>query len=1594
MSDRPDPPSTDPPSAEPTPVEPDPTETEPTLPKLEPAASPASEAPKSRTLRQKMARFALITGGAGLGVVGLVLVSAGGGLFWLTTDSGNAFIRDQVVEQAAPFIPEGKLALKSVDTNLYGHLILQGVELQAPDGHPMLAIDEVRLRYSLRHIFDTRLDIEEVALVAPVVDVQVLADGNLDIAAAFGPSAPSEPAPVVEPAPWIDIPADIRLKALKLERVKVRYRDASDPEAPMDVQVDGLELSGAVDLKGRQAAIRDLHLGLAKLEGLDLDLPLPLAFDGAFTYDESKLNIDQLELQARRTHIGIGGYVDRVDFDDRVLALRIDDISLDEGDIEALAQDDVLFGGLALGGTVDGPLSDLSVHLDVTTTGGPLAVDAWVDTTAEPLAWKAGLATPGLDVDKVTPLVPQTTHLNIEVAAEGAGTDPNTDMRAQFSVKARDQVVFDEVLSELTVGGRLDGGVVHLEELGAVHSAARVAAKGSIDLVNEVVALEELNAQVPSLAALGKYGAGGLRGSFGYSGRLRVEGFGEGGVLLAEGGLDLRGFSAQDAVALRTLSGPVQARVELDTQAVKASGRTRIKGLTAPSTEIGGIDLGWEATVRGGVVTAATSLALEELSVGGGAVQIARISTLSGKKFRGGVDRSGEPWAVGRLAMSAMGFGTAGYEAEGGEIWVGFRDPDGEQGPDDARVEVGFDLDRNGEQSFFEGEVHGDLVSGDWHIDGLVIAPSEDNPLVADGPVKFKLVDGGARDIHAVLRSDAGSIVARGNWVPDSEDGSTLDLEVDKVDLAHVAKMAQLFVAPEKEGQAKLLEGLAGIASLKVKLDDQPGRDLVVDAIANLDGIVYPDTVEQMFLDAEVHGPITLPVLTANLEDADEKLMFALDGKVPLVIVEGAPQLDCSRLAAIDAIVAPGNIQRFSTTLPIAGELPDVTASVAVRVDGSACDPNLSLVASASVPSGRNGERVRVDLDVHRNEGQVDIEGGVDLGLKRRMAIDGHATTNLSKVFEGAFAGGEMPPTDQMSTFASAFDLSITPLGIPIQDLGMFVELPRGITGRIAGGLNVSGTPKAPFVTGALLWTEGALGKVGLDQAAFMMLPADGGYLLDGDLAFSTGGALMMDGFVPLELDLDAGGDVDLNREGFEVEFKGEGVPLQALEGLVSGLSNAGGALRVTGRVDGTIANPVPTLDIGISQGAFTFAETRLSYREMRLNAVLTKDKLDLKNFKMVADPWSSGGLVAATGPLRVEGAVLFEDGFQPASTSLNITADNFWVIDTKDMALKIDSAMEVRGHYPDLHVGGDLAILEGQLTLDESVFLPVSDLALDGLLVVHRQDEQYIQGEPQLAAPEDDIANRVTVDLDIDMSRGFGLDVAVPMDSSMGSVGASLSTARVDLEVTSPELQVGMKKGQLSLVGDVQMDRGDLDFFGKTFDIGNGKLTFVGENFADPQLEIQAVNHTGKYGDVAVAVNGTVSSFEVQFQSDEYPDQTDILSILLFGKPASELGDSEGQAGGSQLSAALQMAAGSQINSALGATFNGQVEFDGGALKVGIPLSNKHFLTIERNAAAEDDENLMSVSLEWLISRQMYAEMVTGDKGQSSADLYMRWRF
>ena len=208
-------------------------------------------------------------------------------------------------------------------------------------------------------------------------------------------------------------------------------------------------------------------------------------------------------------------------------------------------------------------------------------------------------------------------------------------------------------------------------------------------------------------------------------------------------------------------------------------------------------------------------------------------------------------------------------------------------------------------------------------------------------------------------------------------------------------------------------------------------------------------------------------------------------------------------------------------------------------------------------------------------------------------------------------------------------------------------------------------------------------------------------------------------------------------------------------------------------------------------------------------------------------------------------------------------------------------------------------------------------------------------------------------------------------------------------------ELDVAYRGGALSVNGTIETLTGSTTrLFDTSFAVSDGSAVyFVGNEYADPILKMEAVHSNASYGDVNVAITGTAESPEVALSSDGY-DETDILFLLLFGKPASEMSEGESGAGAILLSTALASLSG-QVTRALGGTFIDEIDWDADSgLRIGKALSEKLFLAYDRNSNADVNENINQITLEWIISRRMYAEFMTGDMAQSSADLYWRWLF
>ena len=357
---------------------------------------------------------------------------------------------------------------------------------------------------------------------------------------------------------------------------------------------------------------------------------------------------------------------------------------------------------------------------------------------------------------------------------------------------------------------------------------------------------------------------------------------------------------------------------------------------------------------------------------------------------------------------------------------------------------------------------------------------------------------------------------------------------------------------------------------------------------------------------------------------------------------------------------------------------------------------------------------------------------------------------------------------------------------------------------------------------------------------------------------------------------------------------------------------------------------------------------------------------------------------------------------FSPKQVGVTATMDNFWLTATQEMRIATSGKLTLGGTYPALRADGSIRLTEGMLNLDDTFFTGDASLDLDDRIVVDRGDE--VDEEAMLFARKEEAADSTSelmaqfnARVEVDLNNNLKLDMSYPLYTDGGERLAQVSSFKLNADMTG-ELDALYRGGDIALVGDVELTRGEATVLSKDFEVEAGsEVRFTGGDYANPFLDIQARYRTSQYGDVVLNIGQTALDPSFGYTSENATqdyDQSDLLSILLFGRPASSLADSEGEAGQAALSAALSTVGGS-VSSALGGTVVDQVDWDpDSGIRIGKALSEKLFLVYDRNSDPEDTENVNQVTLEWLISRRLYAEFMTGDRAQSSADIYFRRTF
>lgn len=1523
------------------------------------------------------------------GVAGLTLATLGGVAFWLSTDAGSAWARDKAIEAADGALP-GDLSIGTLDVRLLRGITAKDVVLKGGDGAPLASVRSLSLRYDLGQLATRKLRVRSLAIEGVDVAMAMAPDGQIDLLTALG-VPPTDPDAPVEPAePWAGIgDFTVQVDEIALRDVTFAYLDAvTAPDAPTEVRVEGASLVAGLTVAGNRVEVPSLRFQTRVAAPVET----PVGLDAKALFADGDLTLDALSLRLDATAVELSGRVGTVETDP-VLDLQARIPAVDVSEVNRLAGQEVLSSVVGLQASVSGPLRDLvaGIDLDGAETGG-LHLDAKANVQADPLTWSVALSTPRFDLQPLLPAVTEPVVIDGDWAVDGQGTTWPAGISATFTVTTHDQILWGEPVRELQLGGRLDAGVVTLQRLSATHPVGTVSAEGNVDL-NASSASVFVNAGVPTLTALSRFGVAGAGGRAGFSGSVDARWGADPVEVDVSGQLTGGGISYRDAdVVVSSLVVPVSASVRGED--VSARGSLVATNIVNPNAGVAELRLpAWTAQVRGGGSTEVnTDLDAAGLSVGGGAVQLDSIRGVA----TGGVDARGKPFATADVLLSDLLFGDSSLQAEGGPVVMQFGD--------DA-LTVNFNLARK-DQPFFGGSVAGSLTDGRWSIADLVLAPLSDSPWHAASPVTFTLADGGVRDLSAALSSDNGSVSASGTWIGPQAQGTSLTLEVAGLDLAAVAKIVDDYVPPA-EGETSPLAGLSGELDLLATLDDgslSQGARVGVDA--KLVGLTYPGAVTGAYIALEVGGHLGRPEVALSVSHESTGTLARVDGSAPLTLVGGLPEgVACGETADLSAKVLPGSFNRFEELLGDPG-LPPGQLSAEVRAKGDICDPRVELVGAAEVEAGLRGERLRFDLEGLRDGKDVHLRAEMEESLVRRLTVDVNAETRIHEVLAGLLAPAETSPTAEEAaqepdlalpgTWIERFDVSVVPMELPLATAGRLATLPPTVSGILGGGLNVRGTPDEPVIEGALLLVDGQVGRALIEQLQVSIEPGAQGGGYDVALLTSFGdrgelGGLKAQGFIPLNLNLNDLDGLDLEQDGLALDLSGEGLPLSLLVGVVDGIPEADGRLAINGDVGGSLASPEFKVNARLEQASLTYEDLGLRFHDIDMNVLATPELVHLRRLLVKSTPLYglASELKGKGDGLQLFGKVKLQD-LQPVAVDMDLQADRFWLSSSDDAKLELDADVKISGDYPAVAVTGDAKLLTGELTLSEEVFKEGSSLQLDPILNIHRK--RAVAKARDRSGPS--VLDELTVDLKVDLHTGLSLSAAIPTATDYGDQFAQLSTVGVNVDLLSPQpLVVQMRGGSPAVYGPVEMNRGDLNIMGKSFAVAPGSSVGFDGDVADPILDITASHRTAQYGDIDVEVTGSVSDPGLDFSSEEYPDKTDVMAILVLGKPPSDMSESEGQMGGALLGAALGSVANSLTRTVSGAFF-GQIEIDGDSFRMGVPVARSVFATMEVRSTDDEDENSLQMTLEWLLGSNLSAELVTGDQAATSADVYYRWRF
>lgn len=325
------------------------------------------------------------------------------------------------------------------------------------------------------------------------------------------------------------------------------------------------------------------------------------------------------------------------------------------------------------------------------------------------------------------------------------------------------------------------------------------------------------------------------------------------------------------------------------------------------------------------------------------------------------------------------------------------------------------------------------------------------------------------------------------------------------------------------------------------------------------------------------------------------------------------------------------------------------------------------------------------------------------------------------------------------------------------------------------------------------------------------------------------------------QTDINVTGTTSLRGEDLNIRIDAES-NLELVEAFVPDIYS-GGTVTIAATVQGSATNPSITGRIELQDASLASGDLPLGLS--KANGVIALNGNTATIQKLTGE---AGG-----GRINVEGFVTRGEQLR---FSLRATAATVRVRVQQGVSAVATANLNITGT-------ASASVVSGSVTIDRLTYLPQTDI---GAILAR-------SGPPvQSPASPSPILENMRVDISV-------------RSSTTTAIQASLAQ---NLQV-SADLRVRGRASEPGITGSVQLSRGDLVFFGSTYRVSSGTISFYNPNRIEPQIDI-TLETEAKGATVVLNVTGPIDNMKLSYTSDPPLQFDEIVALLAAGKaPTSD---------------------------------------------------------------------------------------------------------